>query len=224
MKRTLMIGGLLSGLVTVGLSSANAQWGGGVFVDTNNNKAATVGESHARGIADITSSRAWANKTNSEAAINMTEVRSRELDNRQKTADTYFSMRNMNREQRFGTPEEKAAHRAHNQELYYRHAQAGDPKRPSAQQLDPITGTIKWPFALMPDMFEPYREDMATLFGQRAKNGNVVTYDSYEEIKKVGDEMLATLKTNIKKMDPQDWLSGKKFVNQLVYEARHGNG
>jgi hypothetical protein len=185
--------------------------------------ASTIGESHANGVSNIIRSRARANLLNSEAAINYTEVRSRQLDNRLKTASTYFDMRRVNKEARFGTPEEKAAKRAYNQEKYFRYSQAGSPDRPTAQQLDPITGKINWPFSLMPEQYAQYREALQDIFAQRAKHGGYLTYDEYTKIQQATDGMLAALKQDIKKIPASDYISGKKFVEALVYEARHGN-
>lgn len=209
-------------IMTSGVADAQ-RYGRGSYNDGGGYRASTVGESRANGMSNIIQSRAWANKTNSEAAINLTEVRSKQLDNRKKTADTYFSMRNMNREQRFGTTEDKAAHRAKNQELYARYARAGNPKRPNAQQLDPITGEIKWPFSLMPEKFEPYREELQKLFTQRSKQGGVVNYDEFQQAKKTTDQMMTALKDGIKDIEPSDYLSAKQFINQLAYEVKHSS-
>jgi hypothetical protein len=186
-------------------------------------RAATVGESHAYGLSSVIDSRSRANLTNSEAALNLTEVRSRQLDNQLKTANTYFEMRATNRAYRFGTPEDKAAHRAANQERYFRYSQQGRPKRPNSQQLDPVTGEIRWPFSLMKDQYAAQRDAMQKMFAQRAKKGGYITYDEYNSIKATSDQLLASLKADIKNLSGNEYSEGKNFVNALVYEARHGN-
>lgn len=185
--------------------------------------AATVGESRANGLSNIITSRSQANLTNSEAALNYEEVRSKELDNRVKTANTYFDMRRMNTEERFGTPEEKAAHKAANQEKYYEWARSGRPDRPSSQQLDPITGKINWPFTLMPEKYTPYRSELDDLFAKRAQQGGYLTYAEYTQVEKTTDAMYASLKDDIKELDSTDYINAKNFIQALLHEAKQGN-
>lgn len=186
-------------------------------------RAATVAESHAYGLSSLIRSRAHANLTNSKTALTFTEVRSRQLDNQLKTADTYFQMRAVYRHNQFGTPEEKAARRAENQERYFRYSQLQRPKRTNSQQVDSVTGKIKWPLTLMNDQYTAHRDAMQELFAQRAKKGGYITYDEYTTIEQTSDEMLAALKGNIKNISGNDYSEGKNFINVLVYEAKHGN-
>ncbi len=185
--------------------------------------ASTIGESHANGVSNLIRSRATANLTNSQAALNYTEVRSRQLDNRLKTASTYFEMRRINNEARFGTPEEKAAKRAYNQERFFRYAQAGSPNRPPADSLDPITGKIKWPFTFMPDKYADYREELEKVFAQRAKHGGYLSFDEYTAIKQNTDGMLTLLRGDIRNIPSQEYVRAKNFVEALIYEADHSN-
>ena len=78
-------------------SWAAAQYYGGAFID---NRASTVGESYARGYADVVRSHGTAILANSEAAINMTQAVRRDMENRDKWTDTYFQMRQKNRDYR----------------------------------------------------------------------------------------------------------------------------
>ena len=188
------------------------------------NRAATAGESWARGMADVNRSRGQQNLANSEAAINYTEVRSRELDNRLKTADTYFAMKNVNRSERFGTTEDRQAKREYNQQRFYRHGQEGKPKGLTSDQLDPITGKINWPFSLMPAKFELYRETLDRLFERRAQNGGHVNYAEFTQIESTTDDLLAALKNDIKKMSTKDYMNSKRFINELVKASREGQG
>jgi hypothetical protein len=193
------------------------RWGDGGY------GAATVGESRANGLSNIITARSQANLTNSEAAQNYEAVRSAQLDNRVKTASTYFDMRRMNTTERFGTPEEKAAHKAANQEKYYEWARSGRPDRPSSQQLDPITGKINWPFSLMPDKYAPYRDELNELFAKRAQHGGYLTYTEYTQLEKTTDAMYASLKEEIKELNSMDYINAKNFIQALMHEARQSN-
>ena len=82
---------LVLGVIYAGTSTAQAQW----YV---NNKASTVGESHARGMSDIVRSAGEANLNNSAAAQNWAQARSMEMENRLQYTSSYFENRRMNRE------------------------------------------------------------------------------------------------------------------------------
>ena len=107
-------------VVLLTASAAHAQW----YAD---NRASTVGESHARGVSDIIRARSHAAINYSEAAIGATEARSRQLDNRLKSTQTFFEMRRINREERFGTPDEKYELKQRNEQRFARRARKGNP-------------------------------------------------------------------------------------------------
>ena len=120
-----------SALLVLFSSLAAAQYYGGGYID---NKASTVGESYARGYSDVVRSHGMANLANSEAAINMTEAARRDMENRDQWTDTYFQMRQKNRDYR-------AAERGPrpSREDFVRIAAAGRPERLSPSQLDSVT-------------------------------------------------------------------------------------
>lgn len=185
-------------------------------------RASTVGESRARGFSDVVRSMGETNVKNSEAAINYTEVRSKELDNNLKQANTYFEMKKVNKEYRFGTPEEKAARREKNLEKQmFRHVKGGRPKRPSTSQLDPVTGKIRWPLLLRESKYNKHRKYLDEKFSKRAYNGGAIDYDTFRRIKRVTDSMLAILNRDIGKYTVNEYSESKRFIQALVYEARH---
>ncbi|NIL97022.1 MAG: hypothetical protein GTO62_07765 [Planctomycetales bacterium] len=188
-------------------------------MDWGDNKAATVGESRARGISDIVRARGQAELDSAQAQVTREEARSRELDNRLKSTKTYFEMRDYNREQRFGTPEEKYAKKRANEEKYAKYARRGNPNELTAQQLDPLTGKISWPFALMPPQYKEYREQLDDLFEQRARHGGQISYRTYEQIHTTTDDFLTALREDIRDMNPSDYVAAKRFVNALAHQA-----
>ncbi len=125
-----------------------------------------------------------------QAAISRTEARSRELDNRMKATETYFQRRNYNREQRFGTPEEKYEKKRANQERFASYARRANPDTLTDKQLDPLTGEIKWLPALMPPVFEQYRDQLNDLFAQRAIHSGQISDELYQQIKDTTDDLL----------------------------------
>jgi hypothetical protein len=117
MKR-MTVGGLL--IIGLGASLALGQYYGGAYID---NSASTVGESYARGMADVVRSQGAANVMNSQAAINMTEAARRDMENREQWTDTYFQMRQKNKEYRAAEKRPRAT-----REDWVRYAAAGKPE------------------------------------------------------------------------------------------------
>jgi hypothetical protein len=197
---------------------ADAQWRGRYYY--RGNRAATVGESHARGMSELVRARGQLELDSSAARINRAEARSRELDNRLKATNTYFEMRNINREQRFGTEQERYERRSRNNEQRFAAAAArGNPNELTYRQLDPATGKITWPFSLMDPKFEEYRERLDDLFARRATYNGQVTFEMYSEIRQTTDEFLETLRGEIRNMETRPYMEARRFVNALAYQV-----
>ncbi|QGJ71164.1 Hypothetical protein PBC10988_28670 [Planctomycetales bacterium 10988] len=177
-------------------------------------RASTAGEGYARGMASLIQSAGEANLLNSQAAINREAARSDYIDNRQKWTSTYFEMRKMNRAYR---AEERGP--APSQEAVVRWAQVGVPDRLSASDLDPLTGQIDWPRALMTEPFDGYRNVVEDLYEERAQSG-VATGQLYYDIQQVMAQMIDMLKANLDQYPTNDYIEAKKFLESLAYEAQ----
>jgi hypothetical protein len=196
--------------ILVALSSwATAQYYGGAYV---NNKASTVGESHARGYADVVRSQGMANLKNSEAAINMTEAARRNMENRDQWTDTYFQMRQKNRDYRAAERRPRAS-----REDFVRMAAAGRPSKLSPSELDSVTGEVKWPRALTRPEFADSRAELDNLLAKRAAYGQS-TWDDYTQISATIKKMEADLKKIIRDLPPSDYMASKRFLDSLAFE------
>ncbi len=202
--------GALAIVVALG-SWAFAQYYGGGYID---NKASTVGESHARGMSDVIRSQGMANLSNSEAAINMTEATKRNMENRDQWTDTYFQMRQKNRDYR-------AAERGPrpSREDFVRMAAAGRPAQLSPSELDSVTGAIDWPRALTRPEFAKSRSELENLFAKRAAYGQTNWKDS-SQIDAITKKMEADLKGIIRDVSPMDYTASKRFLTSLAHENR----
>lgn len=183
---------------------------------TQPHHASTVYEGYLRGAADYV--RAWGeyavNKTRS--MINYEEARSRYIDNRVKGVEARFTMRRMNREYR-------AAERGPRptQEQLTEIAHAAAPDRPSAHQLDPISGEIYWPEALLGKQYDRYRELLGRLFAERPHVANGQGTRNYTAIQFVSKAMEERLKLHVRQFDPGSYIAAKRFIEGLAYEARY---
>ena len=184
-----------------------------------NNKASTAGESHARGMSDVIRAQGSSNLMNSRAAINVQQADSAYLDNRLKYTQTYFENRKMNREYR-------AAERGPpiTEQQAEQIARARAPKRATANDLDPITGGLDWPMELNTPEYADYRTKLDQLFSERAKQGGAIGMNTYNDIRSTSNELLATLKGNIKNYSPDQYMQAKRFVERINNETRFPTG
>ncbi len=176
--------------------------------------SSTAGEGFARGIGDVIRAQGEYNLNSSQAAINLTEAKRREIEDRKQWTATYFAMREINRQNREA---ERNRHRV-NAEDWARYAQAGRPKLLANQELDALTGKIHWPILLTAQDFDAQRAELEKLFADRAYHG-VVTVDDLLAISRLTQEMIAGLKDHVQEYPVPQYIAAKKFLESLAYEA-----
>jgi hypothetical protein len=171
-------------------------------------------EGIAHGLADVIRSIGGANLSNSAAAINWTEARRRDIENRKQWTETYFAMRDINRQYR----EAEIKRQRGNPEDWIRYAQAGKPKPLSNHDLDAVTGEIRWPILLTGKEFDAQRVQLEKLFANRAYHG-VLGADDFLTAVRLSGAMLVSLKDRIQDFPPQQYVAARKFLESLTYEA-----
>jgi len=181
-------------------------------------QAATVGESYARGAADIVRSQGQYNLQTSEAAINLTQARSQQIDNDLQQTQVFFEKRNINSQQRFGDYSQRAAINAKKMVQY---GAAGRPKRLTSRELDPLTGRINWPIFLQGPEYDQPRQTINGMFQMRANQEGALGLEGYESIMGATDMMYATLKSKIETMNSTDYINTKNFIDRLVYDVKN---
>lgn len=195
-------------IITVSAAStASAQW--------INNKAATAGESYARGVSDITRARAQASIDYSKSRLIDTESRSRELDNHLKTGQTFYEMRRMTREAKFGTPEEKYEKKIQNEQRFAAQVRKRKQNVLTDEQLDPLTGEINWPSMLMDPSYDAYRANLEDLFATRARYDGQLSYEASYEIESEIKKFRKALKANLDKLGDERYLAGVRFLRAM---------
>jgi hypothetical protein len=171
-------------------------------------------EGIAHGLGDVIRSIGDANLSNSAAAVNFSEARRREIENQKQWTETYFAMRDFNRQQR----DAEIKRQRGNAEDWVRYAQAGKPKPLSNHDLDAVTGEIRWPILLNSQDFAAQRAELEKLFANRAYHG-VMNAEDYLTAVRLGDEMSAGLKSRIQDVPPQQYMVARRFLESLTYEA-----
>lgn len=184
-------------------------YGGG---SNNYHHASTVEEGAARGMADVIRSAGAANLMNSEAASNYEDARKKYIDNRLLRTQTYFEMKQINKQARWGNQKRRS------QADLIRFSKARLPDRLNHAQLDPLSGDLTWPVILRMDRLEPQRKKLQALFAMRAKDGYVGP-NQYAQILDNVKVMMDTLKARAKDFPSKDTIAARKFLEGLGYEA-----
>jgi hypothetical protein len=189
----------------------NGGWGG-------YSGGGTVAGSYAHGYADVVRAAGEAELNDSIAAGNYADARSKDIDNKLKAEQTYFQMRDINKQ---WTEANKTP--ALTQEEAYRWAKALAPKRATSSQIDPVTGKILWPIILTSTAYQQPRDQLDSLFAARATQGTL-NGDQFAEVQQAHDQILATVTANAKKYSDRDIIAAKNLIDSLVYEARFPAG
>jgi hypothetical protein len=176
--------------------------------------ASTAGEGALRGMASVARSAGSYNLQTSQAAINMTEAQSNYIKNRDEATNTYFQMREANKEYRA-----RARAPRPTMEALVRYAQAGKPKRMSASELDSVAGSVAWPTLLQVDRYADSRAKLEKLFAKRAEQG-VISYEDQAQIAATTKAMLAELKGQVRDVPQMDYIAAKRFIESIAYEAK----
>jgi hypothetical protein len=152
-------------LVALGASAVTAQ--------VIYNSASTAAEGAANGMSNIIAAQGQRNLSNSQAAINLTEARSSQIDNQVKSVNAFWEKKDI-----------------YNQRVQ-QEMQATDQKRNfylanhgltslTPDEFDRTTGMINWPKVLEQSQYNQYRLLLDKLFKQRAYAG-ALTGDEYME-------------------------------------------
>ncbi len=150
-------------MIVGGGSAVQAQ----VVVD----QAATAGESYARGISGIISAQGQRNVNDSQAAINLTDARSNQIDNQVKSVNAYWEKKGIYQQHVDEMNKEIQAKR----ERYIARRGSLDL---STDEFDRTTGQVNWPPILTQSAWDPYRTKLDTAFHDRSYNG-ALTGDQY---------------------------------------------
>src|SRR3990170_5393550 len=140
-------------LVVLGSSAAWAQ------VIYNN--ASTAGESYARGVSGVIQAQGQRNLSNSQAAINMTDARSAQIDNQVKSVNAFWEKKDIysqRQQQEFAQIEQKRS-------AYMAKHGLGTL---TPEEFDRTTGQVTWLKVLEQKPYDPYRNKLDELMKKRA--------------------------------------------------------
>lgn len=194
-------------------AGASAQWGGGMGFNRGG-YASTAGQAAAYGMSEMARARGAENLQNSEAAKNWQEAKTLDIQNRARWTETYFDMREENRDRRA----EEAGPRV-TQDQAIRMARMAAPPRLGSTQLDPVTGHIEYPLILTDDSYAAYRDRLDSLFAHRAETGGSIQFSDYQAIQQTVSKFVDALKQRVKDYPAGDYGRARTFLDSLAHEA-----
>lgn len=151
------------------------------------NSASTAGEGYQRGAASVISAQGERNLSNSQAAINLTDARSNQIDNQVKSVNAFWEKNEIYQQH----VEEKLADITAKRNFYLsKHGL----RSLSPDQFDRTTGQINWPKVFDQSQYDQYRNTLTELFQKRAYNG-MLTGDEYMQATAASKDWRALLAT-----------------------------
>jgi hypothetical protein len=180
--------------------------------------SSTPVEGARRGMADMIRASGEAAEAGTRAMNNYEEARTKYIDNKMKFTETYWARK------RLGEAELKKDHdrKRKGREAYLATKGSGFPPRLSPAELDPSTGTIYWPQALMGDRYAELRKELDEVFQLGFHTGSLRQYDS--QISQISRSMRSELKKHIRDMATNEYIASRKFLDSLAYEGRYPIG
>jgi hypothetical protein len=138
--------------------------------------------------------------------VNYEEARSRYIENVNKWTQAYFQMREANQSYQIQT-------RERNKHSPQALAKAAEIPQLGRDELDPVTGKLHWPDALMSDQFAKYRDEIDHLFELRAVTS--LRADAAAKLRAATQEMTEILRSNIDNLTVADFVAARKFLDRL---------
>jgi hypothetical protein len=173
--------------------------------------ASTAEESFARGMADVIRAQGLYNLMTSQALIHQAEARRLAIDNRVAYVGAYFTVRDINRQARFG-----------NRSCQYGEAapvnrpQAHSGERPSLLERAGVKeGQVCWPLALQDEQFAGYRKVVDELVVKAYICGDLSPQDR-STLTQAARAMAGKLKDRIRECKAQDYVEAKQLLIALA--------
>ncbi len=174
----------------------------------------TAAGSYLRGMAHVIAAQGQYNVNTAQAAVLAEEARRASIENHRLGVETYFANRKTNRAARA----EQRGPRPTGEQLA-RLASSGTPDRLTQEQLDPATGRVAWPAALLGEEFAAHRADVEGILYRKLSSGALNELER-ARLDQAAGAMLAVLKSQIREMPPMQYTKARGFLESLDYEAQ----
>jgi hypothetical protein len=154
------------------------------------------------------------NLNTARAIREIEEARARNIQNHKLAVETWFDLKRQNKQFRADelrplTPEQVS-----------RIIEMQRPDRLTIAQYNPITGKLSWPAALLGAAFASEREALEHGFGTRTSRDSGPQSKFHLMVRQTTESMLAKLRDRIDLFSPNEFITAKKFLVGLRYEAQ----
>ena len=175
----------------------------------------------AKAAAAMVNAQAALVRAISEAQLNqakaiqtMEQTRTIALDNNLKATVTFYEKRKLYE----AYHSLQAVRERPTQEDLIRFSKEAAPERPAPSELS--RGVIHWPETLQRDEFLVHRIQLDSLFAKRSQDNSGVGSSTYRKVQTVSNQMREELKDVVQQVSPAEYLSARKFIESLAYEAQ----
>jgi hypothetical protein len=180
------------------------------------NNASTAGEGYARGIGSVIQAQGQKNLSDSQAAINLTDARSNQIDNQVKSVNAFWEKKDIYSERQ----QQEFAQIGQKRSAYLAKHGLGTL---TPEEFDRTTGTITWLKVLEQKEYDEYRNKLDALMKKRAYMG-ALTGNDYMEATAASKDWRALLATQ-KGVYPEPILAQMiRFVLKVSKELNENLG
>jgi hypothetical protein len=176
--------------------------------------ASTAAEGYLRGSADLLRGQGQYNLLTAEARRAHAAAYAHEVANHDQAVQTYFSLRDYNREKR----QAERGPRVTDDQLQ-RMAASGKPAPASPTDVDWISGEISWPAELQGPEYAEFRSDLQDASAEKVATGTV-SAQAAASAGEAAEGMLEELKSHVRDISPQQYMSARRFIESLGHELQ----
>jgi hypothetical protein len=156
------------------------------------------------------------NYLTSEAMKNVEEARRLAIENSPRRVETYFQLREINRE---ALARERAASRS---KSAAGRATAANKPKPVLPVLPDAAAHLAWPTALQGEQYAAERSVVKRILDRASANG--IGAEDRERMAQTTQVLLAQLKGQVRETSPADYMTAKRFLERLAAEVRSQAG
>ena len=168
-----------------------------------------------KGQADVTSAAGKYNQATSAAAIKATEADNLELKNATGRVRTYYAARDAGRIAR----ENERGNRPGAEELA-RRAHEAAPRTLTSNQIDPVSGNVRWPAFFKAARFDQQRSAVNDSAVNWVREGQL-NFDDRAQMRENIGGLFTALKSQISAMPPKEYLECRSFLESLLNSTAH---
>ena len=175
----------------------------------------TAASAALKGEATVVNATGQYNQATSAAAVKATEAESRAMNNATERVHTYYAARDAGRAAR---DNERGNHP--DAEELARRAHAAAPRTLTTNQIDPVTGELRWPAFFKAARFDQQRSAIHDSAVKWVRDGQL-NFDDQTRVRENIGVLFAALKSQIGAMPSDEYVASRSFLESLLHSTTH---